>query len=123
MRPGQPPVIIPASGVALSQLVDSYAPAPRQRPVVVVAQQPIQPPPMFTPPDERETVREQLVAAAQHLQAVLDPAWQQYLALPAEVITGQPLPPGTSFEPTLSRYQAVAAEPRYRALNERHEFQ
>lgn len=123
LRPGQPPGTIPASGVAFAQLVSSYAP-PRQQPVVVVTpKEVIQPPPTYQPPDERENVREQLLAVAQRLQSSLDPAWQQYLALPAEVVTGQPLPPGGTLEPVLSRYQAVASDPRYRALGERHEFQ
>ena len=127
LRPGQMQVAIPASGVAFAQLVSSYAPPPVRGTTVVLAQpqpqtQP-QPPPTFPPPDERDVVREQLVTAAQRLQAVLDPAWQQYLALPAEVLTGQPLPPGTSFEPTLRRYQLVASDARYRALSEHHEFE
>jgi hypothetical protein len=74
-------------------------------------------------PDEREAVRQQLVAAAQRLQPLLDPAWQQYLALPAEVFTGQALPPGTTFETSLQRYQAVAGDPRYRVLSEHPEYQ
>ncbi|CAN5507065.1 lipid-binding SYLF domain-containing protein [soil metagenome] len=128
LRPGQPAGTIPASGIALAQLVDSYAPAPR--PVVVpqvqVQLQPQvqpQPPPTYAQPDEREVVREQLVAVAQRLQTALDPAWQQYLALPPEVITGQPLPPGGSFEPIVNRYQVVASEAKYRALNQNNEFQ
>jgi hypothetical protein len=75
------------------------------------------------PPDEREAVRQQLVAAAERLQPLLDPAWQQYLALPAEVATGQSLPPGGTFEPCLRRYQIVASDARYRVLSEHHEFQ
>jgi hypothetical protein len=80
-------------------------------------------PPPFPPPDEREAVRHQLVAAAQRLQPLLEPAWQQYLALPAEVFTGQSLPPGGTFEPTLHRYQIVVSDARYRALSGHHEFQ
>jgi lipid-binding SYLF domain-containing protein len=124
LRPGQPAGTIPASGIALAQLVDSYAPAPRPVavPQVQVQLQP-QPPPTYTPPDEREIVRDQLVAAAQRLQSQLDPVWQQYLALPAEVITGQPFAPGASLEPIVNRYQVVAAEPKYQALSQNNEFQ
>jgi hypothetical protein len=89
---------------------------------VVLAPKEIPPPPPLPPPDERETVRQQLVAAAERLQPLLDPAWQQYLALPAEVATGQALTPGT-IEPCLRRYQNVASDARYRVLSEHHEFQ
>ena len=68
-------------------------------------------------------MRQQLVAAAERLQRVLDPAWQQYLALPAEVVTDQSLPPGATLEPFLRRYQTVAIEPRYRTLSDHPEFQ
>ena len=47
---------------------------------------------------------------------------KQFLALPAEVLTDQPLQPG-NFEQVLSHYQTVASDPRYRALSEHHEFQ
>jgi lipid-binding SYLF domain-containing protein len=123
LRPGLPPGSIPASGVAFAQLVSTYAPPPRQATVALLPVKEVQPPPTYPAPEERETVREQLMAAGQRLQASLDPAWQQYLALPAEVVTGQPLPPGGTFEPVLRRYQTVAADERYRALNERHDFQ
>ncbi len=121
-RPGQPQGSVPASGIALVQLIASYA-TPRSTPTVAPAPKEVPPPPPLPVPDERETIRQQLVAAAQHLQPLLDQSWQQYLALPAEVFTGQALPPGASFDPVLRRYQAVASEARYRMLNERGEFQ
>jgi hypothetical protein len=79
--------------------------------------------PRIPPPEEREAVRRQLVAAAQRLQSLLDPARQQYLALPAEVLTGQSLPAGGTFAPCLHRYQLVASDARYRVLSERPGFQ
>jgi lipid-binding SYLF domain-containing protein len=121
--PGQPQASIPSSGVALAQVVTSYAPPPRRGPTVVLAPKEIPPPPPFPPPDEREAARQQLVAAGQRLQPLLDPAWQQYLALPAEVLTGQSLPPGGTFEPSLQRYQIVASDARYRMLSDQPEFQ
>jgi lipid-binding SYLF domain-containing protein len=123
LRPGQLQAIIPSSGVAFAQLVTSYAPPPRLGPLVIAVPKETPPPPSFPPPDEREAVRQQLVTAAQRLQPLLDPAWQRYLALPAEVLTGQPLPPGSTFEPTLHRYHLVASDARYRVLSEQHEFQ
>jgi lipid-binding SYLF domain-containing protein len=123
MRPGQPHPSIPSSAGALAQVLTSYAPPPGPRPTEVLTPRDPPPPPAFPPPDEREEVRQQLVAAAQRLQLLLDPAWQQYLALPAEALTGQPPAAGSTFEPVLRHYQTVASEPRYRALAEHHEFQ
>jgi lipid-binding SYLF domain-containing protein len=128
LRPGQPQGSIPGSAAVLAQLVTSYAP-PRRGPIVVPAATETTPPPRtpppptFSPPDEREAVRQQLVAAAQRLQPFLDAAWQRYLALPAEVFTGQSLPPGGTFESSLQRYQTVAGDARYRVLSEHPEFQ
>jgi SH3 domain-containing YSC84-like protein 1 len=104
------------------EAVTSDAP-PRKGPTVVVLPKEVPAPPPFPPPDEREAVRQQLVAAAHRLQPLLEPAWQQYLALPAEVFTGQSLPAGGTFEPTLHRYQVVASDARYRVLSEHPEFQ
>jgi len=132
LRPGQLQASLPSSGVALAQAVTSCAPPPRHGPTVVPTVVPaggqpapkeIPPPPPFPPPDEREAVRQQLTAAAQRLQPLLDPAWQQYLALSAEVFTGQSLPSGGTLEPSLQRYQIVASDGRYRVLSEHHEFQ
>jgi lipid-binding SYLF domain-containing protein len=123
LRPGQLQASIPSSGVALAQAVTSYAPPLRHGPTVVPAPKEIPAPPPFPPPDEREAVRQQLVAAAQRLQPFLDPTWQQYLTLPPEVFTGQSLPSGGTFEPSLHRYQIVASDARYRVLSEHHEFQ
>jgi lipid-binding SYLF domain-containing protein len=122
LRPGQVQVSLPSSAIAFAQLLTSYAP-PRISPTVVVPAAKVIPPPTFPPPDEREAVRQQLIAAAQRLQSLLDPTWQQYLALPVEVLTGQPLPPGGTFEPALRHYQIVASDARYRALSEQPEFQ
>jgi lipid-binding SYLF domain-containing protein len=119
-RPGQPQPFIPATAAALVQLATSYDP-----PVVPAAAVPAKElaPPAVAAPDERETVRQQLVAAALRLQPLLDANWQKYLALPTEVVTGQPLPEGGSFDAALQRYRAVSNDPRYWALSEHPEFQ
>jgi lipid-binding SYLF domain-containing protein len=121
-RPGQHQPCMPASAVALVQAVTSIAPPPKG-PAVVIVPRETPAPPALTPPDEREAVRQQLVAAAQRLQPLLEPAWQQYLALPAEVFTGQAPSSGEAFERSLHHYQSVASEARYRVLSEHHEFQ
>jgi lipid-binding SYLF domain-containing protein len=123
LPPGQLQASIPGSASALAQVLTSYAPPPERGATVLLAPKEIPPPPPLPPPDEREAMRQQLLAAAERLQALLDPAWQQYLALPAEVATGQSLPAGDTLEPCLRRYQIVANDARYRVLNEHHEFQ
>lgn len=125
LRPGQPAGTIPASAVALVQLVAASATQSRPMPAVAPAAKEAAPPPPppLPAPDEREIVRQQLVTAAQRLQPLLDPTWQQHLALPAEVFTGQAFAAGTTLDPHLRRYQAVASDPRYRVLNERAEYQ
>jgi lipid-binding SYLF domain-containing protein len=123
LRPGQLHGSIPRSGVGLVQVLTSYAPPPGPGPTAGLVPKEIPPPPPFPLPDEREAARQKLVAAAERLQPLLDASWQQYLALPAEVVTGQPLPPGGTFEPFLHRYQTVASDARFRVLSEHHEFQ
>jgi SH3 domain-containing YSC84-like protein 1 len=123
-RPGQPQPCIPASAATLVQLTTSYdPPLPLVVPAAAVAVKELSPPPVVAVPDDRETVRQQLVAAALRLQALLDPTWQKYLALPSEVFTGQSLPAGGSFDGSLQRYRTIANDPRYWTLNEHPEFQ
>jgi lipid-binding SYLF domain-containing protein len=122
LRPGQAQLSIPSSAVAFIQLVTSLAPPPAA-PALVVTPKDVPPPPAFAPPDEREAVRQQLVATAQRLQPLLDSAWQQYLALPAEVLNDQPLRAGGTLELSLQHYRKIANDPRYRVLSEQQEFQ
>ena len=122
-RPGQAQPFIPASAATLVQLATSYdPPLPLVVPAAAVVAKELAPP-LVAAPDDRETVRQQLVAAALRLQPLLDPTWQKYLALPAEVFTGHPLPQGGSFDTFLQRYRVVANDPRYCTLTEHHEFQ
>ena len=52
-----------------------------------------------------------------------DTGWKSYLALPAEVFEENAPPTQAALNVSLSRFDAVAAEPAYRALTERQEFQ
>jgi lipid-binding SYLF domain-containing protein len=119
--PGQPQPCIPASAASLMQLATSYDPPPVVVPAAVVPANLA--PPVVAAPDDRETVRQQLVAAALRLQPLLDSTWQKYLALPPEVSTGQPLTEGGALDGLLQRYRVVSNDPRYWALNEHPEFQ
>jgi len=73
--------------------------------------------------DEATAVREELARFAPQLYELLDPTWQSYLALPAEIYSGlgQPSPPALA--DCLARFQAVQTNPKYSSLAERPEFQ
>lgn len=70
-------------------------------------------------PDE---VRAQLAQSAAALNPLLDPTWQRYLALPGEVYERGQHPSPTAIRGTIDRFEAVAADNRYRDLNSRPEF-
>jgi lipid-binding SYLF domain-containing protein len=127
IRPGQVGPAIPVSAVTLVHTITQYAPPPPRTgpisPPVLIAPHETPPPPALQPPEEREAIRQQLAAAAHRLQPLLEPTWQQYLALPAEVFTGHAAPSGATFEVVLHRYQTVAGDARYRTLSDHPEFQ
>ena len=74
-------------------------------------------------PAEAQQVRQQLASSAQRLTTILDGNWNSYLALPAEVYSGDRAPSAEVLGLSLSRYDAVAGNPRYRSLSQRSEFQ
>lgn len=73
--------------------------------------------------DEAAHLRDQLAKLAPELFEVLDPTWQNYLALPAEVFNGQSHPSAETLNASLSRYNAVRSDAKYNALSSRAEFQ
>ncbi len=72
---------------------------------------------------DAQTVRRQLAESFQRLSAQLDDGWKAYLALPAEVFGGERPPTFESLNRSLSRFNTVAADPRYRTLNQNPDFQ
>jgi lipid-binding SYLF domain-containing protein len=121
-RPGQPQGAIPASAVKLVQQIAAHA-GPGQAPPMPAAGAPAVPPPPPMPPAERDVVRKQLADTSPRLFALVEPTWQRYLALPAEVFNDGAASSPELVKQTLTRYAAVAADPRYRALTSRREFQ
>ncbi|MEI7684793.1 MAG: lipid-binding SYLF domain-containing protein [Planctomycetota bacterium] len=107
LRQGQPTREFPQSALNLIMQIAAYA----------------NPAGANGPPNERETVRRQLAEASQQLQAILDPQWQQFLSLPAEVSEGTQIPTAESLAPARARFQTVANDPQFRTLTDRHEFQ
>lgn len=73
--------------------------------------------------NEREALRKQLVDASRRLQTVVDPQWQRYLALPAELYDPGAVPSPGSLTACRDRYQWLASNPTYQTLANNHEFQ
>jgi hypothetical protein len=70
-----------------------------------------------------EEARRQLDISARQLSATLDENWRRYLGLPAEVYVPNSSISPQAIQPALSRYEAVARDPQYAALQSRPEFQ
>jgi SH3 domain-containing YSC84-like protein 1 len=73
--------------------------------------------------DDDAAIREQLAAFSPRLFRLLDPAWQQHLALPAEVFQEAGHPTPEQLAATAALFDAVAADPRYAGLTAQPEFQ
>lgn len=70
-----------------------------------------------------DTIRAELAKSAAALNPLLDQSWRRYLALPAEVYQSGRHPSAELLAATLKNYDAIAANPAYRALAGRPEFQ
>lgn len=120
--PGQP-AAIPPSAVALVNQVTAIstgvenptATNPTGFPQAPLAQQ--------HSVDEVKAVQQQLASLAPKMYELLDPTWQQYLGLPAEVFNPQAEPSLESMEQCLARFEAVRNDARYTQLATRPEFQ
>ncbi|MBS0211448.1 MAG: lipid-binding SYLF domain-containing protein [Planctomycetes bacterium] len=75
------------------------------------------------PPTRLMVLRQSLRTNAGQLTPLVDPSWQQYLALPREVFEGDVAPSLDSLKAVQDRYASVATRPEYKALAERPEFQ
>jgi lipid-binding SYLF domain-containing protein len=81
--------------------------------------------PTLAPPrngDSAELLRSELGQSATAMSRLLDRSWNEYLALPGEIFQAQGRPSPETLRLSLSRFDSVAAEPQYRALNTRAEF-
>jgi len=108
---------VPASSLRLIQEINRYTTN-----VAVVAPVQAAPPGQVAGAANPATVRQQLAAASQRLAGIVDEAWRNHLALPAEAYGGDAMPSVENLELALSRFQAVAAHPEYAALASRPEF-
>ncbi|MHB8972103.1 MAG: lipid-binding SYLF domain-containing protein [Pirellulaceae bacterium] len=67
--------------------------------------------------------RQELADAAQDLGALLDESWRNYLALPRNALSGNGMPTVESLDQSLSRFEAITKDNRYKVLLDRPEFQ
>ncbi|HVT26406.1 MAG TPA: lipid-binding SYLF domain-containing protein, partial [Lacipirellulaceae bacterium] len=123
----QPPGTFPASAMQLLQTITAYSAVPA--PAVSVAPgQPAAPNSGWVAAGSRstsevESARQQLDTASRQLSANLDDNWKRYLALPREVYTPNQVPNPQEMQQALQKYEDVARQPQYAALQARPEFQ
>jgi lipid-binding SYLF domain-containing protein len=110
------PMVVPDSAVRLLTEVASITGGREGQTV---------PPPAAGDPEgpSVEELRSRLASDALKLQALLDRRWQEHLALPAEVFSADKHPGVDSLKAALTKFDRVAADARYRSLQQRPEFQ
>ncbi len=120
---GTPGTPIPAPAATLLQTINNYSGLSNNQTESAIA------PPVTgavaAPNQAAETLKPQLADAYKALLPMLDPQWQSYLALPAEVYTpaGSPLPAAQAMQEAYNHYQAVSSNEQYKALFTKTEFQ
>lgn len=70
-----------------------------------------------------EALRQSLVSSSAQLAQLLNPEWEQYLALPAELQNPADGPDLSALEDVFARFQLVSGDVKYADLNSRPEFQ
>jgi lipid-binding SYLF domain-containing protein len=129
--PGAPPPAVPASALRLVEIVarltNHATAAPPASASSAIPAQPgtIAPATSVLAPKTGRHLDElqgRLAQGAMQLSPLLDDAWRQYLALPAEVYQPGRRPTPEAVEAALNRYRAVAQDRQYRALADRAEF-
>ena len=114
--PGQP-AVVPQAALQLTQQIANYSgstvPAVEPNSQMRYAQQ--------HGVRESDALRDQMLRLAPELFKILDPQWQQYLALPLATVDGSP-PPINVIQETVKRYDVIASDPRYRELAAHPEF-
>jgi lipid-binding SYLF domain-containing protein len=128
----QPPGAFPASAAHLLQTIQAYAAGqPGMAPIPATGQVAPVPTTGWVASGQRtndvESTRQQLEVASRQLfstPGIVDNAtWQQYLALPPEVYMPNQVPIPQKIQEALERYENVAKQPEYAALQVRPEFQ
>ncbi len=122
------PVVVPDAAQQLVTQVTQYTGV--QTPAQVAAQNASnassQPQPVFAQQyslDKAAHVRDELGQFARRLYSKLDSSWQTYLAMPAEVFSGNGHPSVQMINETLDRFERVRTDVNYAALANDAEFQ
>jgi hypothetical protein len=123
----QPPGTFPASAMTLLQTVAAYSAVPIAAPMQVAAGGAAATGGWVAAGSrtggDAEATRQQLAAASNQLAANLDDSWKRYLALPPAVYTPNQVPNPQETQQALQKYEEVARNPQYVALQTRPEFQ
>jgi SH3 domain-containing YSC84-like protein 1 len=114
------PVPLPASAGRLQAQLARYTPAPAPASFALVAPAAVSVAPAV--PADPQSIRTQLVVSSRQLSAALDPSWRAYLALPAEVYSGDRWPSAESLRISLDHFEKAASDPRFPVLAQRAEF-
>ena len=124
----QPPGTFPGSAMTLLQTIAAYsavAPiaAPQMQAAVAGTANGGWVAAGSRPNGNAEATRQQLAAASNQLAANLDDNWKRYLALPPAVYMPNQVPNPQETQQALQKYEEVARNPQYAALQARPEFQ
>ncbi len=80
--------------------------------------------PVLTPAaGNLDALRRALDSNSRHLYAIIDPPWQQYLAMPREVFESSTHPNPQTLGVVLQRYDLISTSGKYQRLVDRPEFQ
>jgi lipid-binding SYLF domain-containing protein len=80
-------------------------------------------PPAVISPVRAEALRRSLLAQSAQLTPLLNPEWQAYLGMPANMVEAAAPMDFAALAETTARYEQVASAPQYRELAARPEFQ
>jgi lipid-binding SYLF domain-containing protein len=123
----QPPGTFPASAMTLLQTINAFsavAPMVATMPAAVAANATGGWVAAGTRSGDTEATRQQLATASSQLAATLpDENWRRYLQLPQTIYTPNQAPSPQETQQALQRYEEVAHNPQYAALQARPEFQ
>ncbi len=113
--------IVPRSATTLVSHVMAYTGQAPQAPAIGAPQP--RPPSAIAGGSEADQLRDQLRRTAPELYERLDPQWDAYLSLPAAVFAGRSHPPLEELNASIARFDQIAADPRYQALQAIPQFQ
>lgn len=117
---GQLPRRAPTAAADLRHFLSELSGRPASVPVASETT-PLPPPAMS--PRLIEGLRRSLLQSNAQLQAILDPEWRRFLALPAEIQQQGSFPSPESLRLTLSHFAQVSKAPEYQHLTRHPEFQ